>query len=198
MGKLIFYDKEHKYELNDEVIPSVSEISRFASREIYGEVNQYILDNAAERGTKIHKQCELLDKYHECEADEITIPYIRGYVDFIKQHNPEWVAIEKAIASRKMMFAGTLDRVGNIDGKRAIVDLKSSSKVQKVLAIIQLNAYKILWEENYPEQPVEALYILQLTKNGTYKLLPFDMDSTLFMSCYNLHQALKKKKEKKQ
>ena len=65
MGKLIFYDKEHEYELNGEIVPSVSELSRFASREIYGDVNQYILDNAADRGTKVHKQCELLDKYRE-------------------------------------------------------------------------------------------------------------------------------------
>lgn len=196
MGKLIFYDKEHEYELNGEIIPSVSEISRFASREIYGDVNQYLLDNAAERGTKVHKQCELLDKYRECEADEITAPYIQAYVSFIKEHKPEWNAIEKAMASNKMLFAGTLDRVGILDGKRAIIDIKTSSTIKKVLALIQLNAYKILWEENHPKEPIELLCILQLTKEGKYKLIEFDIDNTLFIACYNLHQALKKKKRK--
>lgn len=197
MGKLIFYDKEHEYELNGEIVPSVSELSRFASREIYGDVNQYLLDNAAERGSKVHKQCELLDKYRECEADEITAPYIQAYVNFIKDNRPEWVAIEKAMASNKMLFAGTLDRVGMLNGKRVIVDIKTSSAVQKVLALIQLNAYKMLWEENHTDEPIEELYILHLTKEGKYKLINFDIDNTLFMACYNLHQALKKKKRKR-
>lgn len=197
MAKLIFYDKNHEYELNGEIIPSVSEITRFASREIYGEVNQYALDNACERGTAVHKAAELIDKYGECEVTEGIESYLRAYLQFRKDYAvKEFIAVEKALASPTMRFAGTIDRVTEINGELAIIDLKTSSTVQKVLAKIQLNAYKILWEENQPDKPVKALYILHLRKDGTYKLIDFPIDDTLFKACYELHNALSKKKRK--
>lgn len=197
---LKFYDERHRYTLNDEEIPSVSEISRFASREIYGDITQYTLDNACSRGSAVHKYTEILDKYGECEAGEDVIPYITAYIQFRKDYGiSEYEAIEKSLASSTMKYAGTLDRVGVIDGKRAILDIKTSAVVQKPLAMIQLNGYKKLWEENNSDKPIEALYILHLKKDGRYKLLPFEMDDTLFMACYRLHQALKKKtKERKE
>ena len=160
MGTLIFYDKKHLYSLNGEEIPSVSEISRFVSREVYGDVNQYTLDNAANRGSNVHKSTEVLDKYNEVECDPAIEPYIRAYIQFRKDYGiHEYVAIEKALASEKMRYAGTLDRILRINegfakkfkeqtkvdisdkiGKLAIIDLKSSSVVQKVLGVIQLNA----------------------------------------------------------
>lgn len=197
MAKLMFYDKNHEYELNGEIIPSVSEITRFASREIYGEVNQYALDNACGRGTAVHKAAELIDKYGECEVTEDIEPYLRAYLQFRKDYSvKEFIAIEKALASPTMQFAGTIDRIANINGEFAIIDLKTSSTVQKVLAKIQLNAYKTLWEENHPDKPIKALYILHLRKDGTYKLIDFPIDDALFKACYELHNALSKKKRK--
>ncbi|MEG1806477.1 MAG: DUF2800 domain-containing protein, partial [Clostridia bacterium] len=134
MAKLIFYDETHEYKLNDEIIPCVGELSRFASREVYGEVNQYALDNACDRGTAVHKACELIDKYGECEITDDIEQYVKAYMQFRKDyHIKEFVAIEKAVASQEMKFAGTIDRVMVVDGKLAIVDLKSSSVIQKVL-----------------------------------------------------------------
>lgn len=52
MAKLIFYDEGHTCKLDGETIPSVSELTRFISREVYGTVSQSTLDNAAARGTK--------------------------------------------------------------------------------------------------------------------------------------------------
>ncbi|MEG2274628.1 MAG: DUF2800 domain-containing protein [Clostridia bacterium] len=198
MAKLIFFDETHEYELNGEIIPCVGELSRFASREVYGEVNQYALDNACDRGKVVHKACELIDKYGECEITDDIEQYVKAYMQFRKDyHIKEFVAIEKAVASQEMKYAGTIDRVMVVDGKLAIVDLKSSCVIQKVLAMIQLNGYKMLYEENNPTQKIEALYILHLVKDGTYKLVPFEIDNTLFMACYNLHKALEKKKRTK-
>lgn len=198
MAKLIFYDKEHEYELNGEIVPSVSEISRFISREIYGDIKQFTLDSACNRGTNVHKATELLDKYGEVEITEDIESYIKAYVQFRKDYGiKEYEAIEKAIASQKMKFAGTIDRVGFINNKRAIIDIKSSYKVQKPLALVQLNGYKINWEENFPDKPIEALYILHLKPDATYSLIEIPVDDTLFMSCYNIHIALQKKKRTK-
>lgn len=213
MGSLIFFDSRHLYQLDGENVPSVSEISRFASREVYGDINQYTLDNASSRGSAVHKATEILDKYNEVECDPNIEPYIRAYIQFRKDYNiKEYLAIEKALASESMKFAGTIDRIfvitkefadtfkaqtktdiSKLVGKLAIIDIKSSSVVQKVLAPIQLNGYEKLVTENKLGD-VALLLILHLTKESKYKVHNFDIDDTLFMSCYNLHKALEKKK----
>ena len=55
MARLIFYDAEHEYTVDGVKYPSVSEILRFISREIYDDTNQYALDHAADLGTSVHK-----------------------------------------------------------------------------------------------------------------------------------------------
>jgi hypothetical protein len=204
------------YELNGEQVPSVSEISRFASREVYGNVEQYTLDNACSRGSAVHKSTEVLDKYGEVDCDSTIEPYIRAYLSFRKDYKiKDFVAIEKSLASEKMRFAGTIDRICEITqdfadtfkvqtkidishliGKLAIIDIKSSSVVQKVLAPIQLNGYEKLVTENEIGE-VGLLLILHLNKEMRYKVHNFEIDDTLFMSCYNLHFALQKKKRVK-
>ena len=42
---LKFYDDGHVYELDGKIIPSVSELLRFMSREVYGDIDKYILDH---------------------------------------------------------------------------------------------------------------------------------------------------------
>ena len=39
MSNLKFFDEGHRYELDGVEIPSVSELSRFASREVYNNVD---------------------------------------------------------------------------------------------------------------------------------------------------------------
>ena len=195
---LKFYEQDHEYQLGDETIPSVSEITRFASREVYGDVTQYTLDNAADRGRRVHKATELIDKYGECNVEADIAPYVKAYLKFLKEKKPEYKFIEKAFASEEEKFAGTLDRVGSVMGYDglSVIDIKSSSTVQKVLAQIQLNGYKRLYEQNTGEA-ISHLLILHLKNDETYKLVEIPIDDTLFVSCLNLHNALKKKKRGK-
>lgn len=233
MARLIFFDDTHTYTVDGEVFPSVSEISRFASREVYGEVIQFNLDNACSRGSAVHKATEVLDKYGKCECDEDIAPYVKGYVQFRKDFGiKDYAHIEKALAHEELKYAGTIDRIYTIDekfaeavaekcrsfvfisadgkvetikkhkdlsnliGKIAIIDLKSSSVVQKVLALIQLNGYKLSTEFNGLGE-VGALFILHLEKDGNYKLIGFEINPNLFMACLTLHKALQKKKRVK-
>jgi hypothetical protein len=207
----------HRYELDGKELPSVSEISRFASREVYGnDISKFVLDKACERGTSIHKATERLDKEGKCEISPEYADYINAYVKFRNDFNiKEYLYIEKPLASEKYQYAGTLDRAYVIDDdfinavkkhckvdisehkrKLAIIDLKSSSTVQKVLAQIQLPAYANLIIENTEEIPA-FLGILHLRKDGKYKITPYVYDSTLFYSCLNLHNAFKKKPKTK-
>ena len=46
--------------------------------------------------------------------------------------------------------------------------------------------------------PVEQILILQLKKDGTYKLFNLDIDDKLADACLTLHLPLKKKERKRQ
>ena len=231
IARLIFYDAEHIYTVDGEEFPSVSEISRFASREVYGEVSQFNLDNACSRGSAVHKATEILDKYGKCECDEDIAPYIQAYAQFRKDFGiKDYAYIEKALAHEELKYAGTIDRIYKVDetfanalkehckefvmidangkvsktksetivdiGSLAIIDLKSSSVVQNVLALIQLNAYKLAAEINNLGE-IGSLFILHLDKNGNYKLISYELTDELFKSCLTLHKALQKKKRVK-
>jgi len=192
LANLVFYDKSHTYVLDGEELPSVSEIIRFISREVYGTVGQYTLDNAADRGSRVHKLCEALDKYGSCEVPEDLQGYIAAYVKFRKEHEVEWSRIEYASQHPNRKYAGTIDRMGTVDGRNSILDIKSSCAVQKPLYTAQLNLYRMMYQ-----QGMDALYILHLHKDGTYKLIDIPIDDTLANACLTLHEALHKKPKKK-
>lgn len=195
MATLLFFDQGHKYTLDGEELPSVSELCRFLSREIYGTVAQYTLDHAAERGTAVHKICQALDLYGRADVQDDLLPYVKAYVQFRKEHNVEWEAVEKAMHHPEQRYAGTIDRIGMVDGKRCIVDLKTSYQVQKPLAIAQLNLYRRMVE--YHGESVESLYILHLKKDGTYRLVNVEINDNVPDALLTLHNLTKKKKRVK-
>jgi hypothetical protein len=192
MAQLLFFDEGHKYTLDGEELPSVSQLTRFISREIYGDVGQFNLDRAADRGTAVHKATELLDKYGTAEIDEDISPYLKAYIAFRKEHKCEWQKIEYATHHPENLYAGTLDRVGTVDGKLVVLDIKTSSTIQKPLYTAQLNLYRKMLPD-----PIEQLVILHLKKDGTYKLIDIPIDDTLADACITMHEALKKKKRSK-
>lgn len=196
MAKLIFYDAGHKYTVGGEEVPSVSELTRFITREVYESAPQLAMDRAGSRGTKIHKASEAIDKYGSAEIEDDIAPYLRAYVRFLKDFSPEWERIEWPV-NNGMLYAGTLDRYGTLSGKRAILDIKTAASIgtpTKVLYTAAQNLYRMAIE---PEYAVEALYILQLKKDGKYRLIELEIQDELALSCIALHQALKKKERKK-
>ena len=189
IAQLLFYDDKHVYELDGVKLPSVSEILRFISREVYSDISQFTLDNAAERGKAVHRACEQILKYKECEITDDNAGYIKGFVKFLKDNACDFTLIEKAMAGED--FAGTLDLYGTMNGKNVIVDIKTVSAVNKPLIKAQMNGYKILAEHN--GHKVDELYCLQLLKDGKYRIYQVAIDDTEFKACLTLHCAMNKK-----
>lgn len=185
---LKFYDDGHIYEYNGKVIPSVSELLRFMSREVYGDVNKFLLDQAAERGTAVHSATQALDETGSVECTDDIAGYIEAYAQFHREHDVSWQYIEKPVAHPSLMYAGTIDRAGLVDGKSAVVDIKTNSAIKKPMVKAQLNGYRKLMETIGYQ--TERLYCLQLTKSGKYRLYPAAIDETEFMACYQLHKAM--------
>ena len=196
MGRILSFNEDnHEYQINGEVVPSVSEIIRFISREVYGEVAQYLLDTAADRGTRVHKATQMLDVVHEVECDDDIAPYVRAYVNFINEHKPQWEFIEKSMYNPDKKYAMTIDRYGVMNDKKILLDIKTSSTLQTVLVTAQLTLYKMGLESNGTN--VDECYVLRLDKGGKYHLKKIDEDMELANSCLCLHDRLVKRKKVK-
>ena len=195
VATLLFFDQGHRYTLDGDELPSVSELCRFISREIYTDVAQWRLEQAAERGTAVHKACEALDKFGSVDAEDSIVPYLQAYLAFRKEHAVEWQKIEYATHHPKHGYAGTIDRYGLLDGNAALVDIKTSYTIHKPLCSAQLNLYRRMLTAN--GIPVDKLYILHLKKDASYKLQSFYFDDAVPDGLLALHNALKKKRRKK-
>ena len=104
MAQLIFYDTGHTYEVDGVKMDSVSEILRFLSKEEYDDINQYHLDNAAERGTAVHKACEALYKYGSVECTPDVEPYVMAFLQFLKDHKCDFTDIERPLADVERLY----------------------------------------------------------------------------------------------
>ena len=196
--ELVFQEKGHKYFLDGEEIPSVSEITRFLSREVYGEIDSITLSRAAEKGTAIHKLTETLDREGSVECNDPDYAgYLEAYVKFHQEHEVKWQLIEQPI-HMELDYAGTIDRYGLVDGIPCIVDIKTSRSVGKIHQVIYTaaqNMYRMALEDM--GWIVSKLYILQLKPDGNYKLIQLPIDFSLAHSCLTLHAAFTAARRKK-
>ena len=200
MSTLLFYDDTHKYTVDGEEVPSVSELTRFLTRELYTDAPQYFLDQAAKCGTTVHKATEAIDKYGTVEVEDEYAGFVKAYIAFMKEHDVSWEKIEWSVCNgheQATPYAGTLDRYGAVDGKVGILDIKTTaniSSLHKLCYTAQLNLYKLAVEK---EKPVKELWVLQLKGDGTYKLIPMEENKELAEACLTMHYAIKNCKRRR-
>jgi len=123
----------------------------------HGEDSDNIRDEAGRRGSVVHNLTERYDNGEEVSLinNHGVIDYkisewsmFERYVDFRNRFAAEIFYTEKNIISEKLGFAGTLDRVMNIEGKTLLVDIKTSGAIYNSYWL-QLAAYEqLLLEEN--------------------------------------------------
>ena len=196
MPDLLFIEKTHTYLLNGRPVPCVSDLCRFLSREVYGEAPPWMLEQAADRGTKVHAATCQMDVFSTASIEECYAPYLQAYAAFLRDHAPQWLLTEKPLYSAADDFAGTIDRYGIVSGLQTLIDIKTTYAVQKPLCRASLNLYRRLLEEN--GHPVDQQLILHLRKDGTYKLHPFSTEDQLPDALLTIHRSLHKcRKEKK-
>lgn len=170
-SNLVFDEDKHQYSVNGKVIPSVSEIIGPVTYSQF-RVQQNVVDQAAHRGSMAHALTALYD-FGALEDESSLSPdeafYLKAWRDFCHDYSPEWQYIELPLACRT--FAGTIDRIGIIDGHLAIVDIKTTSnmdRVHKVALACQLAGYWDLCQLNGLDAKYWNSMGVQIKKDGTY------------------------------
>ena len=88
-----------------------------------------------------------------------------NYREWRRQTSLEPVESELRLVSEKHRFAGTLDAM-LISGRLSLGDWKSSNGVYPDY-LLQLAAYGLLWEENFPDRPIEGgFHLLRFAKDA--------------------------------
>ena len=126
---LHFNADTHEYRDRGRLIPSVTQI--LAPLSNFSFVEPETLAAAQAFGTAVHRACELSDlgQLAEDDLDPALAPYLAGWRNFCRDHDCKWEEVEHQVYFETMQYAGTLDRVGTVDGARAIVDIKSGSSL---------------------------------------------------------------------
>ena len=194
--ELHFDEGKHLYTLDKNGItfelPSVTQILRFISREIYGDVPQSVLDQAADKGTRVHEAIEAYDNYGWKEYESDTLPYILAYEKWVQDHNFQTAANEYPIYHRTRLYAGKLDRLFLEEGNLSLVDFKTSETILEPLVAAQLYGYS----EASKSHGINVVnhYILHLKPDASYDFIKVDIQKgfRIFEACAFLHGVVKK------
>ncbi|HML99645.1 MAG TPA: hypothetical protein PKD75_14330 [Tepidiformaceae bacterium] len=141
----------------------------------FSMVDPEVLAHAAERGTAVHLATALYDQndLDEGSIDPEVLPYLTGWIKFRNDtgFEPYTCGVECRVESAQYQYRGTLDRAGELKGKAAILDIKTGSMIG-LGAGPQTAAYLHAWNEQAPTLRALRRYVVQLTPEADYRLIP--------------------------
>lgn len=186
---LEFNAENHTYTDGGILIPSVTTVMDLIHN--YCGIPEKILERASERGTAVHLATELYDEGRldmGSLSDEI-LGYVMGWMKFKSDTGFQPEMIEYRVYSKKHRYAGTLDRTGLINGKLAIIDVKTTAQFYSAFGV-QLGGYMNAYNEGTPaKDKVKTRWVVKLSPDGDYKLQQYKdrSDVSIFLNCLNLY-----------
>ena len=147
-GVLEFLPETHTYLYDGLILPSVTQILGVRYKNDYASVPPAVLENAAKRGTAVHKAIE---NYNNSGYDDGS-EAVRNFKFLQKQYGFEVLDSELPIVIFKddmPIACGRLDMTMLIDGQTGIADIKTVSTLNKEKIAYQLNLYRIGLMQSY-------------------------------------------------
>lgn len=166
------------YQLGEKFIPSVTTILEAYPKgpQYYewlkkmGEDSDSIRDEAGRRGSVVHDLTERYERGEEVSLfnDIGGIDYklsewamFERFVEFTKRFEYKIAYSEQNFISEELGYAGTIDRVIEMDGKLILVDIKTSNAIYPSYWL-QLAAYKQLIEFSLGQNFIDEVAIMWL------------------------------------
>lgn len=147
-GTLEYFDETHTYLYDGIMLPSVTQILGVKYKNDYASVPPAVLNNAAKRGTAVHKAIENFNVSGYDDGSEA----VRNFKFLQKQYGFEVLDSELPIVLFKddmPIACGRLDMTILMDGKTGIADIKTVSALNKEKIAYQLNLYRIGLMQSY-------------------------------------------------
>lgn len=185
---LEFDAEPHRYRYHGDVVPSVTGILRSITDAIYGDIPSWQVQAAADRGTQAHRATELDDigilAYERLDPE--LVPYVDAWRAFVAETGFEVEAIELRRCHPVWRYATTLDRVGILNGKRAVVELKTTAALHPWVALQtagQLEAYNATAESRAAH--ATQRWAVRLGPDGRYQCQQYSNtnDWPVFLAC---------------
>jgi hypothetical protein len=139
MSSLSFDPARHEYALDGVPIPGVSRILDAAGFKTIYPAGDYAL-----RGTRVHAATAFVDQGKAIRVGKGVEPYLDAYRAFLADFpGLRWTVIEEAIYHPRLLYAGTVDRKGQLAYRQVVGDIKTGSPPARRLGL-QLAAYAMI------------------------------------------------------
>lgn len=191
--ELLTFDAErHEYRFLGAVVPGVTQVLQPLVD--FSRVSRDVLEAKRDLGSRVHYACQLADE-NDLDEDSVEAdvePYLAAWRLFLRESGAVVVQNEMRVFDPMLQFAGTLDNVLLLDGKRWLVDKKTSISVP-LAAGPQTAAYA----RALGDLSVTHRAAVRLRPDGTYRFdaLTDPDDWSAFMACLTLHRFKEKHRE---
>jgi hypothetical protein len=196
---VVFNETEHTYTLNGQQLHGITGmLSRQLFPDKYKDIPDFVLKRAAERGTRIHQDCEF--------ADISGFAYTTEGQHYLELRKDYTVLSGEYTVSDEEYFASNIDCVWEKDGAITLADIKTTSHLDEDYLSWQLSIYAHLFElqnptltvshlcgiwlrddiaklVEIPRKPTEDIVrLLQCERNGEAYLLPVEKEETALIT----------------
>lgn len=159
-AKVSFNEALHTYHLGEKQLSGITGlIKKHIFPDLYKDIPEFILNRAAERGSKIHKDCYTYDVFQSIESEEVG-----WYADLLKENGLDVISSEYIVTDFEH-FASPIDKVVLKNNLLYLADLKCTYKLNVDYVAWQLSIYKHLFEKQNPDLKIAGLYAIHI-KDG--------------------------------
>jgi len=185
MSYVDFLGAGHRYLVDGREVPSVTQV--LEPLYDWSGIPSAVLQEAAARGTAVHKACELhdLEVLDESSLDADIAAYLDGWKRFLADTHFRIERVEARVHSPTYDYAGTTDRTGRLGRNSTVLDIKSG--VMTPVTGPQTAAYERALTEQTGAK-FSRRYGVYLRPND-YRLIRYDAstDWLIFQSARNLN-----------
>lgn len=150
-------------------------------------------ESAGDWGTTVHKAIEeWIKEGKEPELeDENQVKVFNLFKDWATENKIKFLESEKHLYSKEMWIGGIVDMVFEMDGKKYIGDIKTSSGIYNE-AFFQMGAYHLMLEE-MGVKDIEGYIVINLKKDGKMDMkmaVDLDLNQTAFKHALGLYKVI--------
>jgi len=155
--EVLFYPESHTYECEGKTLLSVTTLLKNKYGDKYAAVPPDLLKRAADYGTAVHKQIQdlvemrdsVLDDPEALLSESIDLFKYQEVENYFKLVEPIYKITPQTMEKVVLLFdesgvpaaAGRFDMYGTVDGAPTLIDIKTTSVINRQSVTAQLNLY---------------------------------------------------------